>query len=268
MTTIEQKLQEIKENGLSISPSQILQLSFQYYKRTILSSASGLMFLGFAFSFILSTVLIRFVSKDPEQVSQMFLNFDPLSLTSSEMAIYLLVGSIVSAVASIFVAGFIYSNYKVSVLQMPRMFDLFRFIIKKQALSIFIAQFSMSIIFSSISFSLQLVGLNLVALAINSLINILLVFVVPLIIFTDMSPFKAISNSVMVVNKKPFTFILVILFNYLAILMVIMLLLSLGLGPFFLVLGIFLSLPFLFSTYFALYASAIGIFSNPTDTKQ
>lgn len=267
MTTIKQKLQEIRENGLEISPSQVLQLSFQYYKRTVLSNASGLMFLGFAFSFITSTLIMRFVDNDPQQISQMILNLDPMNFTTSQMAIYLLLGSVVTAVASIFLGGFIYANYKVSTLQAPKMFDSLRFLIKKQALSIFIAQFSMSIIFSSISFSLQLVGLNLVALAINWLINILLIFVVPLIIFTDMSPFKAISNSVMVVNKKPLAFILVMLFNYLFILIVVMLLLGLGLGAFFLVLGTFLSLPFLFSTYFALYASSIGVFPESTITK-
>ncbi len=261
MQNIQEKLEQINQEGVNIEPAKVMKEAFDLFKKTTLSAASGLMLIGFILSFLTSALLVKFVDSDPEVISEKFMNLNPLEFSGSQMGIYLLLGSVITAVASIFTAGFIYSNYKADNQQRPTMFNCLRYFTKKQAFNIFIAQFTMSIIFSSISFALQLVGLNMVALAINWLINILLLFVVPLIIFADLSPFSSIAKSVMVVNKKPLTYIFIMLLNYMIIIMVAMLLVSLGLGAFFLVLGIFLTLPMLFSVFYVLYKHSIGVFN-------
>ncbi|MHC5201415.1 hypothetical protein ACYSNV_04240 [Myroides sp. LJL119] len=269
MSNIQNKLNQINQQGLDLDFTTIMQSAFAYYKKTFLSVASALMLIGFCVSFLSSFLLIKFIGDDPQAIEQMLLDIDPYNFTPYQTGLYLLIGSCLTAIASIFTAGLIKMNNHVDTQERLTMFTGLSYFIKKQGLKVFIAQFCISIVFSSISFALQLLGLNVVALGINWFINILLVFVVPLIIFGDLGSFQAIKNSVLVVNKQPLTIILVMLCTYSLLIMLILMLVSSGLGPFFLILGVFLTVPFLFSVFYSLYKQAIGVgISDPNVTQQ
>lgn len=259
MNNIQEKLDQINQHGLDLDYKLVMQTGYAYYTKTFLTVASALMFVGISISFLTSLILTKYLGTDPEKIEQMAMDFNPLAFTTEQMALYLLIGSCLTGLASILTAGFIKINNDVDTQQRLSMFTGLSYFIKKQGLYIFIAQFITSLIFSSISFGFQLLDLHVVALGINWFINILLVFVVPLIIFGQLGPFEAIKQSILVVNKQPLTIIMVIVTTYIMLGLILTMLITIGAGPFTLILGIFLSLPFMFSIFYSLYKQAIGV---------
>ena len=84
---------------------------------------------------------------------------------------------------------------------------------------------------------------------ISILVSFFTILTIPLIIFSDLKAFEAITMSIKLVAKRPF--ILLALF--------IVALLFVSLGIFALCIGILFTIPFMFSLYYVIYKSIIPI---------
>lgn len=250
MNKTNEQLKEIKENGINITTSNVMSEAFIYYKKTFFSASAGLMLITFLASFLISSILVKIYGEDTEAVLKEMQSFNPFTLSLKGMSIYLLGMTIFTAITSVFSAGFIKMSANAYIGKRSSMLVAFKYFISIRGLYVFIAQFIVSILFSSIIFLLQSEGLNLVAMAINWLINTLIIFSTPLIIFAKQSPFEAIKNSIQVVNKQPVAIIFTLLLNYFLV----------GAGLLIFLVGIFFTLPYLFCIIFTLYRQTIGYY--------
>ena len=244
------RLQEINEQGYSLSAGQIMVEGFKYYRSTFFASSTALMLLIFSLSFGVSAFLTRYFDGDTDQIIKLLEGFDPFKLSLEHTAIYLSSLTFFSALSSVLLMGFLKIVAVASTQKRPSIFLVFKYFISTKGLMIFFAQFIVAILFSTITFFLQAEGLNLVALTINWLINILVIFVNPLIAFGNLGPLEAIKQSVMVVNKQPIAILFILLLNYLLV----------SIGFFLFVVGIFFTLPYLFCVLFTLYKEIIGYY--------
>lgn len=255
MDNTKQRLKDIAENGLNLQMNNVMSEAFAYYKKIVIPASAALMLLTFLASIGFSSILLKMYGEDTEAVLEQLQTFSPMNLPLDQIYIYLLVMTGLTAFSSILMAGFLEMAANAYKGKRSSLFLAFKYFINVKGLYLLIIHFVVSIVLSTIVFFLQMEGLGMVAMAINWLVNALIVFVTPLIIFGNLSPIQAVKNSVMVVNKQPFTIILILLFSYFVV----------GAGLFFFLVGVFFTIPFLFSVCFALYRQAIGYY--PKDDK-
>lgn len=255
MDNTKQRLKDIAENGLQLNTNSIMSEAFAYYKKILIPTSAALMLITFLASLGFSSLLVKFYGDDTEAVLEQLQSFSPMNLPLDQIYIYLLVMTGLTAFSSILMAGFLEMAANAYKGKRSSLFVAFKYFIKVKGLYIFFIHFVVSIVLSAIVFFLQMEGLGMVAMAINWLVNALIVFVTPLIIFGNLSPIEALKNSVMVVNKQPFTIILVLLLSYFLV----------GAGLLFFLVGVFFTIPFLFSVCFALYRQAIGYYPEEED---
>lgn len=259
MNLTEQRLNDIQENGLNMQPFSVLKEAFLLYKKTVFSAASSLMLIGFSLSFLISFIFMQIFGEQSIEQMESLAAFDINNLSLDHSAYYLLALTVFSAISSVLTAGFIQMNANIYLGVRNNLLTSFSYLFSKKGAYVFIAQFCISIVFSSITFVLNRFGLDLVALAITLIINAVLILATPLIIFGNLSPFRAISKSIMVVNHQPLAVIFLILINYILLGTALVVLMGIGFGPL-LIIGIFFLVPFIFSTYFALYNQTIGFY--------
>ncbi len=161
---------------------------------------------------------------------------------------YLGITILVNALTSILVAGYYKINAEAALNKTPRFLSIFKYFFSVKGIYIFSIQILINLVGVLISTLLKELNFEMVSVIITWLINILTVFTTPLIIFGKMSPFVALKTSVNVVNKQPIPIMLTLILNYFLA----------SSGLFFLVVGVLLTVPYLFSVYFTLYKQVIG----------
>ncbi|MTG97174.1 MULTISPECIES: hypothetical protein [Myroides] len=264
MNNLNDILKNIKENGYQIAPFQVMGEAFTYYKRTFLSVIATLMFIIFGTMLLISSIISNNYDLNKEdqsvmqeQLAEIMNNFLNLLITTPYIYYYYVAMIFLTAIGSIVMAGFFKLNADASHGRLPRFLGAFKYFLSIKGLYVFIAALIVTTVFMAISVPFQLMGLSMVALAINWLVHTLTIFTIPLIIFGNRNPLAAIKDSIMVVNKQPIPIILTIVLNY-------FLLMS---SLFIFLIGIFLFLPYLFSVYFTLYKQVIGYYPEEGQPK-
>jgi hypothetical protein len=248
MSNLNEKLNNIRQNGYQLSPFNVMSEAFVYFKRSFLLITTSLLTVILFLSFISSLFIRRYIDADSPDLQEQI--NDMINLLLQPPYIYYYIGgvTILTALSSVLLAGYLKVNAEISQGKKPSFLIVFKYFVSKKGIYIFLAQLLISSVFSLITFALQLKNLQMVSMAINWLINTLTIFITPLIIFGNQKPLEAIKNSIMVVNKQPVPIILTVVLNYFLVLS----------GLFFFVIGFLFTLPYLFSVYFTLYKQVIG----------
>ena len=252
MHQLKQTIQRIKNEGFTIQPFLVMREAAMYYKKTIVLVVISLVLSFFFVSFLGSLALTRFTTisetATPAEIQEQIIQLTN-QLTQPPLLYYYLIAVVIfSALSSILIAGFYKINAEVALGHNPRFLSVFKYFFSLKGLYIFIAQGVIALFFTAFSVLLKEYQLEMVSMIINWLVNILTLFVTPLIIFGRMSPFEAIKTSIQVVNKQPIPIILTVVLNYFLVFS----------GLFFFLIGIVITLPYLFSIYFTLYKQIIG----------
>lgn len=252
MTNLKQTIQRILHEGYNIQPFLVMREAAVYYKKTIVLVVVSLLFALFITSFLGSMAVTRFVdineTTTPAEIQEKLFELSNQLTQPPLLYTYLLFAVLFSALGSVLIAGFYKINAEVALGQRPRFTSVFKYFFSIKGLYIFVAQGLITLFFTGFSVLLKEYQLEMVSIIINWLINILTIFVTPLIIFGRMSPFTAIKTSIQVVNKQPLPIILTVILNYFLVFS----------GLFFFLVGILITLPYLFSIYFTLYKQIIG----------
>lgn len=248
MNNLNEKLNDIQQNGYQLSPFNVMSEAFVYFKRSFLLVTTSLLTIVFLLSFISSLFISRYIDADNPDLQEQINGMINLLFQPPYIYYYISGVTILTALSSVLLGGYLKINAEISQGKRPSFLTVFKYFVSKKGIYIFLAQLLVSSVFSIITFTLQLKNLQMVSMAINWLINTLTIFVTPLIIFGNQRPIEAIKNSIMVVNKQPVPIILTVVLNYFLILS----------GLFFFVIGFFFTLPYLFSIYFTLYKQIIG----------
>lgn len=242
------RIEEIKKNGYTLSFESVFNLAFKNYKKIVLYA--GLMFFVFAVIMAVFVSAILIYKFGANQLTEILKpeNLNPDHLTGNSRILFL-VGSIVfSVLLSPFMAGFIKMAYCAERDEEFHVATIFEYYNSSYFKELVLATFLISVVNTGIPFLLDQpdfqIAMNLVSYAI-----IFLTFLtIPLIIFSDLKAIDAIKTSVVIFFKQPFILLGLILIGYI--------LSVLGFLVFYI--GIFFTLPFLYSMYYAIYSEVIG----------
>ncbi|WP_410880866.1 hypothetical protein [Myroides sp. DW712] len=252
MTNLKQTIQRLLQEGYDIQPFLVMKEAAYYYKKTILLVVVSLILTLFVASFFGSIALTRIIAINetatPAEIQEKLIELTSKLTEPPLLYTYLLFAVLFSALSSVLIAGFYKINAEAALGQTPRFTSVFKYFFSLKGLYVFLAQGMITLFFTVFSVLLKEYQLEMVSVIINWLINILTIFTTPLIIFGRMSPFTAIKTSIRVVNKQPIPIILTIILNYFLVFS----------GLFFFIIGILITLPYLFSIYFTLYKQIIG----------
>lgn len=252
MNNLKQIIQNINENGYLVQPFGVMREAFEYYKRTLLLTATTMLLFILLASFIGSYAMIQTGFLDatatPEEIQIQLLGLVDQLTEPPLLFYYLAITIVVNALTSILVAGYYKINSEAALNKTPKFLSVFKYFFSIKGVYIFIIQLVINLAGVFISTLLKDVNLEMVSVIITWLINMLTVFTTPLIIFGKMSPFTALKTSINVVNKQPIPIMLTLILNYFLA----------SSGLFFFLIGVLFTVPYLFSVYFTLYKQIIG----------
>lgn len=242
------RIEELQKNGYQLSFESVLNLAFKNYKKIVLYA--GLLFFVFAvFMAVLVTVVLMY-QFGPTQLTEILKpeNINPDNLKGNSRIAFLAGTVFFSVVLSPFMAGFIKMAYSAERDEEFHVSTIFQYYNSSYLKELIIATLLISIVNSGLpllSDNAQFqVAMNFVSYGI-----IFLTFLtIPLIIFSDLKAIAAIKTSIMLFFKQPLILLGLILLSYLLSVM----------GFFVFYVGIFFTLPFLYSMYFAIYHEIVG----------
>lgn len=246
MNYINNRLKEIRQNGYQIDLGNLINESFESYKKIALLS-------GLALLIVILTLLIVGIFGmsyfiDFENFSEETLKINFAKFTPSEIAMYFGGVTLLTMILTPFTAGLIKVAYDVETkdeISFSTIFDCYREDYLKDLL---LSSLVLSLITSSITVGFQIIHLDFIGTLLSYAVGILSCMTIPLIIFGKLTAFDAIANSIMVVSKQPVTIFLALV------------LAAIGsfIGFFGFCIGIFFTMPYLYCMYYTIYKNSVG----------
>ncbi len=251
MTPINERIAAIKADGYQLDFGNVFEHAFENYKKIVWYA--GLLLFVFAILFIvfLSTGLVSYVGvKNMEEFNNNLKNFSNPNGMSSTFLLPLQIGIIVcSSLLAPFIAGFLNMAHCAEKGEEFHVSTMFNYYKAPYFWNIFSVTLLLSILSSGLTILLEYSGIQFVGSLISLTITFLTFLTIPLIVFGKLNAIDAIKSSVIIVSKQPIVLLGLLVVAIIAIL--------LGLIGF--CVGIFFTYPFIYSMYYAIYSTIIGI---------
>jgi hypothetical protein len=246
MPTTTEKISAIKENGLDIDFSRIFENAFENYKKiALISGIAVLLFSIIVFGIIIGVMGIFWGFSS---ITDNFSHLDPKSFSSVTILIYILVIGVFSGLSSPFTAGLFKIAHCADTDTDFSLGTVFEYYFSPYFKELFIASTLIAIVGTGINSLLESFGIRFLGIIITYVIAIFTFLVIPLIIFGNLKAIEAIKGSCTIVAKQFFVILGLIIVSYIMAL--------LGLIGF--CIGIFFTLPFIYSMYYSIYKDSIG----------
>lgn len=239
---IEQKL----HNGYQLETGQLIDDSFALFKKNFLTAGLGVILLGLIMLVIYFGILVSFFGIN--DVQNTLLQFEVLSKDSNFIIGNVIVTTILAAIVAPVTAGFIHLNYLTKFEKEYTVGTIFEFYSSKYFKDIFIAYAIIGFTTAVVSAVLTVASLEVFDLIFQGLISCFTVFTIPLIIYGEQNYSNAISKSLTLFLKQPFPIVLGLIIAIIGAL----------LGLVVLCIGMFFTVPFIYSMHFSIYDQAIG----------
>lgn len=246
MNHINKRLSEIRQNGFELDLGNLINESFENYKKIALLA-------GLALTIVILTLMIAtiygmsyFVDFENFKQEQFVLDFN--TFTPMQIAMYIGASAFFAMFFAPFTAGLIKIAHDVETkdeVSFSNIFDCYKAAYLKDLM---LSSFIIALFTSGIAVGFQMLHLEFVGTILNYVIGFLSCLTIPLIVFGRLNAVAAIVNSIMVVTKQPLIIFLALLLAIIGV--------FLGLIAF--CLGIFFTLPYLYSMYYAIYKNSIG----------
>lgn len=248
MKSTQDRIEEIKTNGYQLDFGTVFENAFENYKKIALYA--GLMLLVFSILFGISIIGILISIFGIETITNSLENgnFRPELFTGNFLLIYTGCIVLLTCIFSPFQAGFLKMadcGEKDEEFHVSTIFEYYKF---PYFGSIFLATLIITILSSTLSLLLQSAGIHFIGGLMSLLISLLTSLTVPLIIFGNMTALEAIKSSIMIVLKQPLLIFGLIIVAGIASIV----------GLIGLCIGIFFTIPFVYSMSYTLYYSIIG----------
>lgn len=248
--TTKQKLEEIKKNGYNLNFKEVLSGTFKNYKKTVW--VNGAAFLLFSFVLAGITIGLSAIVFGADAFTSAFGDFHVANFSLVEIFFTLLIGVVLAAIICPFYAGLLKVSHNASTHKtygFSTVFDYYKSdLLRKLVISGVLISSASSLIITLIKFS----GYVFLVEFITYFIQFLTVFTIPFIIFGRLNAVEAIEASILIVSRNFFTILL---------LMVVSIVLT-ALGLIALLVGIFFTLPIIFSMQYVIYKKAVGIYDE------
>lgn len=250
MNYINTRLSEIKQNGFDLDLGNLINESFENYKKIAL--LAGLALTIIILLLMIATIFALGYFIDFENFSQDQLIMDFNTFTPVQIAIYIGATALFAMLFAPFTAGLIKIAHDVETkdeVSFSNIFDCYKGIYLKDLM---FSAFVIAVFSSCITVGFQMIHLEFVGTILNYIIGFMSCLTIPLIVFGRLNAIDAILNSILVVSKQPLIIFLALLLAVIGA--------CLGLIAF--CLGIFFTLPYLYSMYYAIYKNSVGFDEN------
>ncbi len=251
MTPEESRIQELKENGYSLNFETTINFAFENYKK-IAVYAGLLIFVFMVLFLILASVLLATYIGAPALLDLIKSEkLDPKNFSDNFYLLYTSGLLLFSCLISPISAGLIKMADSAQKDEEFHLSNVFQYYKNPYFKELFIATFLISLTNMIFSSTIASLGIPLLPSLISIAISFLTILSVPIIIFSELKAIDAISSSIVIVLKQPLIILGLMIISYL----------SVFLGFVLCFVGVFITIPFLFSMYYALYSTIIG-FNN------
>ena len=246
------RIEEVKKNGYQLDFGNVFEHAFQNYKKIALYA--GLMFLVFIVLFYVLVAVVLFSFYDFKTITEIM---KPENLKHLSTSIhYLLLNA-----AFTIVIGCLFSPFSAGFLKMAdcgekgnefHVSTIFEFYKAPYFKEIIVSTFIITLVNSGLSVLFNVSELGTIGTLISIIISFLTFLTVPLIIFGNLKAVDAIKSSIAIVAKQP-----LVLLGLLIVAVILAMVGFIGCC-----IGVFFTIPFLFSMTYAIYSAIIGIDSE------
>lgn len=242
------KIDALKANGYQLEFENVFNLAFENYKKIALYA--GLMI--FVFSILIGILCIAGlvsylgIAGFTNMMKPENLNAETMSESSK---IILMIGAITFAcLLSPFAAGLIKMAKSAQEDEEFHVSTVFSYYASPYFKELVIASLLIGIFSSALTSSIAYLGVPLLEFVLSTLISFLTMLAFPLIIFSDLKAIDAVFSSIVLVLKQPLILLGLFVVSYIASLI----------GIFGCCIGIFFTMPFMYSLYYAVYSQIVG----------
>ena len=251
MKTTKEKIEEIKTNGYQIDFGNVFNHAFENYKKIALYA--GLMIFVFAIllGFLAAGIVISTfgVSALNQKILE---DLRVENFTGLHLAIYLILGILFNCLLVPFLAGLIKMAHSAEKDEEFHVSTVFQYYKNPYFQELVISAFIITIFSTGLSEMCKLVGIEIIGALLSAVISFFTFLTIPLIIFGNLKAIDALKSSMIIVSKQPLVLLGLIIVSRIASIV----------GFIGCCIGIFFTIPFIYSMYYVIYISIIGIDSE------
>ncbi|MFH6970935.1 DUF2189 domain-containing protein [Flavobacterium petrolei] len=252
--TTQNRISEIKQDGYNLDFGNVFNHAFENYKKIALYGGL-IFFVSFVLLSILGFGIVMSIFGAPTVLD--FLKPENLKLEEIALPTLLLItgiSALISSLFSPFTAGLLKMAYcaeRDEEFHVSTMFEFFKAPYFKE---LFVATFLISITSSIISTIINYAQIPALGFIVTVTVSLFTMLMIPLIIFGNLKAVEAIETSILLVSKQPLVLLGLIVIGTIGVLV----------GFIGCCIGIFFTLPFMYSLYYAIYSEIIG-FENESE---
>jgi len=251
MNSTKAKISAIKTNSYPLDFGTVFEHAFENYKKIVLYAGLMLLVFSILISIVMMAGLISYVgAENLEEFGKKLEQMSSAKVIPAEIALPLNLGLLLfSAIINPFMAGFFKMadcGEKGEEFHIATMFTYYK---PQYFFNLFIAVFIVGIFDTGITLLLQSTGYSFIGTIITTLISFLTFLTVPFIVFGNLNAIEALKSSSIIVAKQPLVLLGLLIVAVIAGLI----------GIFGLCIGIFFTLPFMYSMNYVIYKTIVGI---------
>jgi hypothetical protein len=252
MNLLKERLQDIEKNGYQLDFGNVFNHAFENYKKIALYAGLVLFVFTIIFAIFSMSALITVWGVDLVTEKLNPENLKSENLTGSSFIMYSVSILLISCLLAPFQAGFLKMadcGEKDEEFHISTLFSYYQLPYLKE---IIISTFLIASISFLQAIVLSQVKLDLLGNLISNFISFLTILTIPLIVFGNLKAIEAIKYSIIIVLKKPFVLLGLIIVALIGAMVGIM-------GC---CIGVFFTLPFIYSMNYVIYSAIIGVDSQ------
>lgn len=246
--TTQYRIEEINKNGYALDFGNVFNHAFENYKKIALY-AGLIIFVFFVLLSLLAFGILIAIFGAPAVVD--FLkpeNLQPENISITTLLIIAGASALTSCLLSPFPAGLIKMAYCAERDEEFHVSTMFEFYKAPYFKELFVATFLVSITSSIISTIINYAEIPALGFVVTVTVSLFTILMIPLIIFGKLKAVEAIQTSILIVSKQPLVLLGLIIIGSIATLV----------GFIGCCIGIFFTLPFIYSLHYAIYSEIIG----------
>lgn len=247
------RIEDIKKNGYTLDFGNVFNLAFENYKKIALYG--GLVFFVFAVVFSLIGIVVLFSIFDSETILENLKpeRFKPENFNLNTMLIFSAVSILFTCLLSPLSGGLIKMAYCADRDEEFHVSTMFEYYKSPFFTELFVATFVVTLTNTVIGGVLNYIQIPILDVVVSVTIGLFTIMMIPLIIFGNLKALEAIQASILIVSKQPLVLLGLLVVGSIATMV----------GFIGCCIGIFFTLPFIYSLYFAIYTEIIGF--DPVD---
>ncbi|MFV8370737.1 hypothetical protein [Flavobacterium sp. LB2R40] len=247
------RIDEIKKNGYILDFGDVFNHAFENYKKIALYGGL-VIFVFFVLLSILAFGVLIAIFGGPAILD--FLkpeNLKPENFGLNTLLIFSGISVLTSCLLSPFPAGLIKMAYCAERDQEFHVSTMFGYYRSPYFKELFIATFIVTVTSSILSAIINYTQIPLIEFVVTITITLFSVLMIPLIIFGNLKAVEAIETSILIVSKQPLVLLGLIVVGSVGTLV----------GLIGCCIGIFFTLPFMYSLYYSIYSEILGFENEP-----